>query len=759
MPKPDNSQNNWQKSYNVHNAMINQTGFGNKISAGVRAAFNSKFQSLYSNDTTKASKVLRIFGEDNLATWIDRFFLKKHKEHKNPNNNGDNDVIITKKIVSSLSKINGFLKVQYKEINAIHNLLGVVASDVSNIKTTISPRVMKVKSNGEETEALYDPLGPEGNKFTNLTASKEHGIPVKLKKKFELSAIKKTVYETTKLALKDERKEEERINRSRSEYKDQEEKYIKRDSPTKTYVDEEKTSNKKEKSTDGKKSIFESLLQGFGTFKLLQKVLPILSRFISAGGLTTLATGLSLWGGFKIGTKLNEKFNLDTKINDALDKLGITKGSKAAKKNSIQDVNKILEATNKKLRGTGWKALGKGLWKRNEDGAIFKTENLPDEAKSLFKASGIASFQSFISIEQRRRDALKLDAPIPEENMGKAETNRVIVSPGKDSRHGIINRTPSTITKEIVEDSLKDDISLGEKKSTITNSSTPTMESEKITVSPGKDSRHGIINRTPTTIDSETGSLSVVKPLSNKDLLDVISEGEGTSDEMAKTKGYESGYDVTLGFGKFNKATKKPLSKMTLNEVRTLQDEILKNSGNLNSSAVGKYQIVRSTLFGGKSGWGGLAAQMGLKPTDIFSPELQDRLAMTIIKQSGLDRYKSNTMSLIDFQKNLSTQWDSIENPYTNKTGTGNKPATKSSKIQPVLSALGPQIDQNSRMLMASNSPNTNVAMINPVINKINNSKQTPIAHRSMAKADVFTRENSFLRASMRDTKHPLSLG
>lgn len=158
-------------------------------------------------------------------------------------------------------------------------------------------------------------------------------------------------------------------------------------------------------------------------------------------------------------------------------------------------------------------------------------------------------------------------------------------------------------------------------------------------------------------------------PAGMSGLLEQIARGEGTDDVRAKQKGFGSGYDVTLGYGKFNKPTDKPLSQMTLAEVKKLQKEILGNSGRLNSSAVGKYQIVGTTLRG-------LQKSMGLDDNTVFSPELQDAMAKKLLEGRGLNKYMSGQISREQFQKNLVPEWASIADPHTGRalqhTGSSN---------------------------------------------------------------------------------------
>ena len=97
-------------------------------------------------------------------------------------------------------------------------------------------------------------------------------------------------------------------------------------------------------------------------------------------------------------------------------------------------------------------------------------------------------------------------------------------------------------------------------------------------------------------------------------LLTQIAKGEGTTDDRAKANNFASSYDVVLGYGRYGRPN-KPISQMTLAEVKAYQKELLRNSGGMNSSAVGKYQIVGKTLRG-------LQEQMKLRSEEHTS-ELQ----------------------------------------------------------------------------------------------------------------------------------------
>lgn len=149
-------------------------------------------------------------------------------------------------------------------------------------------------------------------------------------------------------------------------------------------------------------------------------------------------------------------------------------------------------------------------------------------------------------------------------------------------------------------------------------------------------------------------------------LLQQIYKMEGTSDEKAQKHGYASGYDATLGYGKFGGGPDgKPLSSMTMAEVRQLQEQILDHPDNKhNSSAVGKPQVVGKTLFGRDEngyGTGGLYKELGLKEDDIFDQKLQDRITLHLANKRGLDKFKKGDISAEQFQERLAPEWQSIE--------------------------------------------------------------------------------------------------
>lgn len=158
--------------------------------------------------------------------------------------------------------------------------------------------------------------------------------------------------------------------------------------------------------------------------------------------------------------------------------------------------------------------------------------------------------------------------------------------------------------------------------------------------------------------------------LSGANLLDMIGAKEGG----------KMGYDAANK----RKAGDLPggypgLSKMTVGEVMALQakGEIM---------AAGRYQFIPKTLAGLVSGAYGKGV---VKTSDIFGPEVQDRMAMALInarlEKAGSDPIKQ--------QFQLSQEFAAIENPYSGKSNydglAGNKSLITTNQMQLALRGGG----------------------------------------------------------------------
>lgn len=109
------------------------------------------------------------------------------------------------------------------------------------------------------------------------------------------------------------------------------------------------------------------------------------------------------------------------------------------------------------------------------------------------------------------------------------------------------------------------------------------------------------------------------------------------------------GYDAVVS----NKKTPKPPTEMTVGEVLQWQREELadpKNSGRVDVTAIGKYQIINKTLKG-------LVDSAGVSMSDKFDAETQDKLYMELLKGAGLNDYMNGTIRKDEFAHNISKVW------------------------------------------------------------------------------------------------------
>lgn len=113
-------------------------------------------------------------------------------------------------------------------------------------------------------------------------------------------------------------------------------------------------------------------------------------------------------------------------------------------------------------------------------------------------------------------------------------------------------------------------------------------------------------------------------------------------------------YDVV--YGQRQNELPKPITKMTLDEVEAQGPERTRRFG---SSAAGAAQFMRDTLD--KPGTlHDLEGEMGLTGKELFSPDLQDRMALHLLKRRGYDKFMAGTMSVTAFGKALAQEWASF---------------------------------------------------------------------------------------------------
>ena len=159
-------------------------------------------------------------------------------------------------------------------------------------------------------------------------------------------------------------------------------------------------------------------------------------------------------------------------------------------------------------------------------------------------------------------------------------------------------------------------------------------------------------------------------------LLDLFGKSEGTD------KG--RGYNETLGYGAYTGGDVE-LTGMTLNELDALQTKMLKHPNNKwNSSAAGRYQIVRTTVRK-------LRKSMGLSGDELYDEDMQDRMAVALLEGRGYSKFLAGKMSETAFLNNLAKEWASVPTAsgrgfYGNQAKTPITPAEVKERFAAILS-------------------------------------------------------------------------
>lgn len=160
-------------------------------------------------------------------------------------------------------------------------------------------------------------------------------------------------------------------------------------------------------------------------------------------------------------------------------------------------------------------------------------------------------------------------------------------------------------------------------------------------------------------------------------LLDRISIGEGTSDDAAQEHDLASAYDITYAYGQYNPEDSKPLTEMTIGEVKQLQQQMLANqaSSKLPSSAVGKYQLISTTLVEQQN-------KLGLSDDTKFDAATQELFGLSLLEKRGYKEWTEGKISDYQFQKNMAKEWASVADPDTGKSYYGQGVGTTDTQIK-----------------------------------------------------------------------------
>jgi len=162
-----------------------------------------------------------------------------------------------------------------------------------------------------------------------------------------------------------------------------------------------------------------------------------------------------------------------------------------------------------------------------------------------------------------------------------------------------------------------------------------------------------------------------------------------------------------LGYGKFTKTPDNPtgavnLTGMTLDQIDKLQKDMLARPDNtMNSSAVGRYQFIRTTLLD-------LREKHGLSGSTLFNEQMQDHLVALRLQDRGGANWK-----------NLSREWASVPDPETGASAYGQRTGVTPQQVQDVLRNLPPTGAQsraanvnNARTTSNDNSATTQIGSV-----------------------------------------------
>lgn len=124
--------------------------------------------------------------------------------------------------------------------------------------------------------------------------------------------------------------------------------------------------------------------------------------------------------------------------------------------------------------------------------------------------------------------------------------------------------------------------------------------------------------------------------------------------ETETGKGPPDCYEVIYGHNQTKLI--KPITRMTLDEVQKAQPTWTKRFG---SSAAGAAQIMRDTMDSPKT-MADLEGEMGLSGSELFDPDMQDRMAFHLLKRRGYEQFMSGRIGVVAFAKRLAQEWASF---------------------------------------------------------------------------------------------------
>ncbi|MGA7982612.1 MAG: conjugal transfer protein TraG, partial [Chromatiaceae bacterium] len=149
-----------------------------------------------------------------------------------------------------------------------------------------------------------------------------------------------------------------------------------------------------------------------------------------------------------------------------------------------------------------------------------------------------------------------------------------------------------------------------------------------------------------------TGSTPVSPPLSQRGVL------KGRSGALLGLIALpESGGNYNAWYGNGGQ-DHVDLATLSVDQVRDLQADLVRSQG---GSAIGRYQLLDDTL-------GGLVERLGLTGNERFTPALQDRMALELARDAGMDEWIGGRMSDTRFAQNLAQVWAGLPRDQSNQS-------------------------------------------------------------------------------------------
>lgn len=228
------------------------------------------------------------------------------------------------------------------------------------------------------------------------------------------------------------------------------------------------------------------------------------------------------------------------------------------------------------------------------------------------------------------------------------ERERLEKEQGKDSEAVKKARIDEMRKREEAQKATMDEMSAGRKKygRVTLPSLTPSSETAA--------SQAGNASATLSTQTGATGPLGetsqgtdgakIKLPASIKKILDFIGNVESNGD-----------YNVLVGGKKDINGNPVTITDMTIREILSLQNTMQKL--NFQSTAVGKYQIIKDTLWG-------LVQSGNIPLTSKFDSVMQDKLAETLLMKRGYQSFAEGKLDAHKFADNLAMEWASL--PFSN---------------------------------------------------------------------------------------------